>query len=98
VETAIPMATPIPTAANPAAVPAAAVTLPHWPIAAIAASGTMGQDQGDLAAREGIRLSLVTRTDRRSVETVGQAEHCTANLPVHGSPLGVDLDGPLALQ
>lgn len=76
---------PIPTAPNTAATTSAAVTPPHWPTAATAASGTTSQDQGDLAAADVIRLSLaMLRTYRRSVETFGQVEHCTAKPLMHG--------------
>lgn len=59
---------PMATAPHAALTTSTATIPPHWPAAAMAASGTIGQDQGDLIAADGIDLSLATRrTHRRSV-------------------------------
>jgi hypothetical protein len=80
---------PIPTAPHAAATASAAVIPTHWPTAATATSGTIGQDQGDLIGADKVWMSLATRrTYRRSVETVGRVEHCTARFVMHGSLAG----------
>jgi hypothetical protein len=82
-----PIAMPVPIAPQPIATAAAAAAPTHWPTAATATSGRIGQDQGDLAM-DGTSLRVATQgTYHRSLHAVRQDQHRTVNVIMHGSLL-----------